>query len=120
MTCIVNIICLWFKHRVIRSKLRTYLYITLISTVLLQWLSNILHAIKNRFHFKDALSYCIPSLWYLRKRYNSPYNKTLTNRIVTLRCSNLNSYLFFLHINLNIATIMVFNANSTIINMQKM
>ena len=73
MTCIINIICLWFKHRVIRSKLRTYLYINLISTVLLQWLSNILHAIKNIYHFKDALSYCIHSLWYLRKRYNSPY-----------------------------------------------
>ena len=82
MTCIVNIICLWFKHRVIRSKLRINLYINLISTVLLQWLSNILHAIKNIYHFKDPLSYCIPSLWYLKKRYNSPYNKTLKNSIL--------------------------------------
>jgi hypothetical protein len=88
MTCIVNIICLWFKHRVVRSKLRTYLYINLISMVLLQWLSNILHAIKNIYHFKDPLSYCIPSLWYLKKRYNSPYNKTLKNSIFTLRWSN--------------------------------
>ena len=82
MTCIVNIICLWFKHRVIRSKLRINLYINLISTVLLQWLSNIFYAIKNIYHFKDPLSYCIPSLWYLKKRYNSPYNKTLKNSIL--------------------------------------
>jgi hypothetical protein len=61
ITCIVNIICLWFKYRVMRSKLRTYLYINLTSTFVLQWLSNILHTIKNIYHFKDALSYCIPS-----------------------------------------------------------
>ena len=42
---------------------------------LLQWPSNILHAIKNIYHFKDALSYCMPSLWDLKKRYNSPYKK---------------------------------------------
>jgi hypothetical protein len=36
-----------------------------------------LHAITNIYHFKDPLSYCIPSLWYLIKRYNPPYNKTL-------------------------------------------
>jgi hypothetical protein len=52
-------------------------------------------SIKNIYHFKDLLSYCIPSLWYFKKRYNSPYNKTLKNSIFTLRWSNLNSYLFF-------------------------
>ena len=73
-----------------------------------------LHAIKNIYHFKDPLSYCIPSLWYLKKRYNSPYNKTLKKQHVYATWSNLNSYLFFAFLqNLNIATIMVFNANFT-------
>ena len=100
MTCIFNIICLWFKYRVMRSKLRTYLYINLTSTFFLQWLSNILHTIKNIYHLKDALSYCIPSFWCFKKRCNSPYNKTLKNSIFTLRWSNLNLYLcsFFTNI----------------------
>ena len=77
ITCILNIIRLWFNRRVMRSKLRAYLY--LLSTFLLKWHSNVLHAINKYiilqicYHIAYLLGYLkivFTLQWSFEKQHN--------------------------------------------------